>query len=116
MQFIRTIYFLIIFLIFLLIISACNWYGISVVPATTMIEQYKTLYIEIDLNQSFNNPYNPAEIKVDAIINAPTGQVITLPCFYIDDPSGKSSWQARFTPVEIGPLVNPGHLNLIYLY
>ena len=102
MQFIRTIYFLIIFLIFLLIISACNWYGISVVPATTMIEQYKTLYIEIDLNQSFNNPYNPAEIKVDAIINAPTGQVITLPCFYIDDPSGKSSWQARFTPVEIG--------------
>lgn len=85
-----------------LLFSSCNLSKITVSPSTNIIEQYNTLYVDIHLNQTFDNPYNPDEIIVDAIINTPTGQTITLPCFYIDNLSGKSFWQARFTPTVIG--------------
>jgi hypothetical protein len=85
-----------------LLFSSCNLYKITVSPATNIIEQYKTLYVDIHLNQTFDNPFNPNEIKVDAVINIPTGRTITVPCFYMDNPSGKSFWQARFAPREIG--------------
>lgn len=91
MQFYRTFYISTIVFITLLITSACDWYGISVEPSTNIIEQYKTLYVNIGLNQSFDNPYNPAEIKVDVFISTPAGQVLTLPCFYINNPLGKLS-------------------------
>ncbi|MEJ2542721.1 MAG: DUF5060 domain-containing protein [Calditrichaceae bacterium] len=88
--------------IFMTLFIACSDSRISVEPATQIIEQYKTLYVNIHLNQFYNNPYNPDEITVDAIINTPAGQTITIPCFYLDHPLGNGHWQARFTPVEIG--------------
>ena len=86
----------------ILFIISCDIYRISVEPSTKEIAQYKTLFVKIDLNRTYKNPYNPQEIKVDAVINSPTGQTFLLPCFYKDNSPEKSFWQARFTPVEIG--------------
>jgi hypothetical protein len=76
--------------------------GISVNPVSTSIEKFKHLYIEIELNKKFKNPYDPEDIKVDAIIRPPDGNKIILPCFYKYGSSGKSNWEARFTAMQTG--------------
>jgi hypothetical protein len=62
------------------------------------IERFSTLILDIELNLEYQNPFNPDEIKVDALINAPSQQQLVLPAFYHSD----SLWQLRFTPDEIG--------------
>jgi hypothetical protein len=76
--------------------------GISVNPVSTSVEKFEHLYIDIELNKKFKNPYDPEDIKVDAIIRPPDGDKIMLPCFYKDGLSGKSHWEARFTAMQTG--------------
>jgi hypothetical protein len=75
---------------------------ISVTPFSKLIKQFETLYIKINLKQPFENPYNLEDIRVDAIINTPTGEFLTLPCFYKAGDSKKSEWEARFTARQPG--------------
>lgn len=76
--------------------------GISVKPTLNSMEEYETLYMDIGLTQQFENPYDPEDIRVDAIIRPPDGNAIKLPCFYKDGSSGKSNWEARFTAIQTG--------------
>ena len=76
--------------------------GISVNPASTNLEKFETLYIDIELTKKFENPYDPEDIRADAIIRPPDGDKITLPCFYKNGSSEKSNWEARFTPMQTG--------------
>jgi hypothetical protein len=94
----------ILILIALMLVS-CSIFSsskISVKPASNSINKYGTLYIDIDLSHSFEDPYDPEEIQVDAIINTPDGDTLTLPCFYKYGNSGKSAWEARFTAMQTG--------------
>jgi hypothetical protein len=75
---------------------------ISVKPALNSMEKFETLYIDINLSKKFNNPYDPEDIRIDAVIRPPDGNTIILPCFYEDGPSGKSNWEARFTAMQVG--------------
>lgn len=89
----------------LLSFASCNKKnssGISLKKTLNSIEKFETLYIDINLKQQFGNPYDPEDIKVDAIIRTPDGNEIKLPCFYKDGPSGKSNWEARFTAMQTG--------------
>ncbi len=93
------------FLLLLIYMVSCgksSSSGISVNPMLKSIEKFETLYIDIDLAKKFKNPYDPEDIKIDAIIRPPDGNPITLPCFYKDGPSGKSDWEARFTAMQVG--------------
>ncbi|MEJ2568247.1 MAG: DUF5060 domain-containing protein, partial [candidate division WOR-3 bacterium] len=76
--------------------------GISVKPTAKSMEKFETLYIDIGLNEKVENPYDPEEIKVDAIIRTPDGNIITLPCFFKNDLPDKSNWEARFTAMQTG--------------
>ena len=76
--------------------------GISVTQAVNSMEKFETLFIDIDLTKKFKNPYDPEDIRMDAIVRPPDGNPITLPCFYKDGPSGKSDWEARFTAMQVG--------------
>jgi len=76
--------------------------GISVKPTLKSMEEFETLYIDISLTKKFENPYDPEDIKVDAIIRPPDGNKIILPCFYKYDLPGKSNWEARFTAMQAG--------------
>ncbi|MCI0514009.1 DUF5060 domain-containing protein, partial [candidate division KSB1 bacterium] len=67
-----------------------------------LMEQFETLYLKINLKQPFENPYDAADIQVDAIINVPNGQFLTLPCFYQAGTSKNSEWEARFTAMQSG--------------
>ncbi|MGQ9515549.1 MAG: cellulase family glycosylhydrolase [Thermoproteota archaeon] len=73
--------------------------------------------IEIDLNvtANFQNPFDPNEIEVLAVIKTKSGEEIELPAFYYQDykrelidgketltPNGEPYWKVRFTPMELG--------------
>ena len=73
-----------------------------VTPSSNLINQFETLYIKINLKQPFENPYNPDDICVDAIINTPNREFLTLPCFYKAGTSKKSEWEARFIAMQPG--------------
>jgi hypothetical protein len=84
---------------------SCNIFSpskILVNPSSDSIKKFETLFIDIDLTHSFENPYDPEEIRVDAIISTPDGDTLTLPCFYKYGQSGKSDWEARFTAMQAG--------------
>ncbi len=84
---------------------SCGIFGsskISVKPASDSIKKFETLYIDVGLTHPFENPYDPEDIKVDAVISTPDGDTLTLPCFYRYGESGKSKWEARFTAMQTG--------------
>ena len=88
-------------IIFLVIIS-CDSSGISIKPIPQIIHQYETLFIKINVNKTYENPYDPENIRVDAIFTNPDGGNLILPCFYQSGVSGKSVWEVRFTASKIG--------------
>jgi len=73
--------------------------------------------LEIDLNvtANFQNPFNPEEVDVVAIVTTESGREFEIPAFYYQDfgrkledgketltPNGEPFWKVRFTPVEVG--------------
>jgi len=98
------IFNILLMVIIFLIISAKLLHAsdISVSPSSNLIQKFETLYIKIDLTYPFTNPYDPEDIRVDAIITTPNGERITLPCFYKSGPSKNSEWEARFTTMQTG--------------
>ncbi|MBN1765256.1 MAG: DUF5060 domain-containing protein [Sedimentisphaerales bacterium] len=75
---------------------------ISVTPGSFLIRQFETLTVKIQLNYPFDNPYDPDDIRVDAIIKTPDGRELILPCFYESGSPEKSLWLARFTAMTPG--------------
>jgi len=61
-----------------------------------------SLTIKINLKHPFKNPYDPEDIRMDAIINTPKGEFLTLPCFYKTGTSQNSKWEARFIAMQPG--------------
>ena len=84
-----------LFILVVIVLNPLFASDIIVTPSSNMIHQFKTLFIDIDLNLPFENPYNPIDIRVDAIISTPDGKEFRLPCFYKSGLSGKSQWEAR---------------------
>jgi len=76
--------------------------------------------LEIDLNTSsfYENPFNPNEVNITALIKAPSGKSIRISAFYYQNysrelggggevltPTGGPYWKVRFSPKEIGQYV-----------
>jgi len=75
---------------------------ISVKASSKSIKKFETLTLQIKLAQLFENPFNPDEIRVDALIQTPIEKTVILPCFYKSGESEKSQWEARFTAMHPG--------------
>lgn len=77
----------------------------------SQVPLYDLFELRFDVVGEFANPYNPAEVSVTAIFNAPDGQTFQIPAFYMqpyDDltgtaqPVGNPEWRVRFTPTQVG--------------
>jgi hypothetical protein len=66
------------------------------------IGKYDSVFFDINSVSPFSNPYNPDDIRVDLIFNAPDNNQIVLPCFYVSGNAAASKWQGRFTPQKAG--------------
>ncbi len=71
--------------------------------------------VRIDLAASYANPFDPAQIRVDAVVQPPSGKKLTLPAFFAREyerrleggkeiltPKGEGYWAFRFAPTEPG--------------
>lgn len=73
---------------------------------------YEKFEITFDLNGSWENPFDPDQIKVDAVFNSPDGKQLVVPAFYYQDyrslddnqleKVGDPVWKVRFTPTAVG--------------
>ncbi len=71
--------------------------------------------LRFDLSDRYTNPFDTREIAVDATIVAPSGNIVTVPCFYyqaynrtlsaageVIEPQGRPEWRLRYSPEEPG--------------
>ncbi len=67
------------------------------------VKLYQKAEWNITLNASWKNPYASSEIALNMILVAPSGNTLTLPCYYESGLSdGESLWKARFAARETG--------------
>ena len=78
--------------------------------------RYETVTVDIAVEGGIDNPYDPDEVSIDAIVTAPSGRELVVPAFYWEGferalvsgeeqltPTGESGWRARFTPASSRP-------------
>ncbi|KAF0201785.1 MAG: glycoside hydrolase catalytic [Bacteroidetes bacterium] len=64
---------------------------------------YEKAEWQVSVNEKYSNPYDPADIALDMVLQSPSSREIILPCFF--DPLEKDEslqWKARFMPQETG--------------
>ncbi|NUP99975.1 MAG: DUF5060 domain-containing protein, partial [Armatimonadetes bacterium] len=79
------------------------------------VPRYGRLELSIDLQATYDNPFDPEQIDVTAAFLAPSGRELTVPGFLYRPyarsragnserlvPSGPPSWRVRFAPTEVG--------------
>jgi len=79
------------------------------------IPQYGKLELRLDLGATYQNPFDPEEVRLDAAFTAPSGKRTTVPGFFMVDyrrqvvngaelllPEGNGVWAVRFAPGEVG--------------
>jgi hypothetical protein len=71
----------------------------------TSLAQYDLLELDIDTDQSVDNPFDPDQIAIDLTFTAPSGEQFSVPAFFYQgfDPNTQQPiwpqrWKARFTP------------------
>ncbi len=69
------------------------------------LAQYDLLELDIDTDQSVDNPFDPDQIAIDLTFTAPSGEQFSVPAFFYQgfDPNTQQPiwpqrWKARFTP------------------
>lgn len=62
------------------------------------VTEYEKAEWDININGTFTNPYDQKEVTLDLILTAPSGNPITLPCYF----DSGNVWKARFAPQEKG--------------
>jgi hypothetical protein len=74
---------------------------LSAQPESRTVGLYEKLELRIDLEATYENPYDPAQIDLQAEFTAPSGRKWPIWGFY--NPSGWSRlWMVRFAPTEKG--------------
>jgi len=87
----------------------------EVAASAERVPLYDKLELTVDLGATCDNPYDPDEVRLDAVFTAPSGKAIRVPGFYmvpqrreIADgnetmtPEGPGRWKVRFAPLETG--------------
>ncbi|MCX7969739.1 MAG: DUF5060 domain-containing protein, partial [Armatimonadetes bacterium] len=91
----------------------------GVKPNEKTLRRYETLELKIDLDATYDNPFDPEQISVEAEILLPSGKQLRVPGFFTQDfervtqdrgqgtrevlrKVGEPYFAVRFTPKEVG--------------
>ncbi|MBN1124836.1 MAG: DUF5060 domain-containing protein [Sedimentisphaerales bacterium] len=101
-----------------LLFSVWSLGTVSLSINTDRVPQYDRIDMEIDINQIYDNPFDPEEVELSILIDTPDGTRITLPGFWAQEyetksvtdgnrrvwwyPLGTGKWKARFAPMQVG--------------
>jgi PKD repeat protein len=99
-------------LVFASSLSGANPEVLSVVPSASSVPKYEMLELTVDLNASYNSPYDFEQINLQATFTSPGGQQYVVDGFYFQDftmpqpdeliPEGEPGWRIRFSPNQTG--------------
>ena len=87
----------------------------SVTPEFARTPQYELLEIRADLGATYDNPFDPDDVRLDAVFTSPSGHKLVVPGFFMAEharevaeqtelmvPQPESGWRIRFAPREVG--------------
>jgi len=87
----------------------------KVSPSAARVPQYGKLELRVELAATYENPFDPDEVQLDAAFVAPAGKRTIVPGFFMVDyrrkvvegsevllPEGNGAWTVRFAPAELG--------------
>src|SRR5689334_10781909 len=70
---------------------------LSATLSTNTVPVYGSAEVAVGLKATYTNPFDPAEIALDADITPPSGKKLQVPGYYAAD-----GWHVRFSPQEPG--------------
>lgn len=53
----------------------------NVSGASATVAQYQKLELRVDLSATYDNPFDPADVALDARVQAPSGNTLSVPGF-----------------------------------
>jgi hypothetical protein len=87
----------------------------AALPSARQVPQYGRLELAVDLGATYDNPYDPDDVRLDAIFTAPSGKRLVVPGFFLVKhrrevhdgseimvPEAGGTWKVRFAPSETG--------------
>ena len=87
----------------------------AVTPESARVPQYEALELRVDLGATYDNPFDPDDVCLDAVFTTPSGRKLNVPGFFMVDhrrevveraevmiPQPESGWRVRFAPKEVG--------------
>lgn len=91
--------------------------AIAGVRSPQSVALYGTVELEVDLQATWDNPFDPADVALDATVTLPSGKSYDMPGFFTVDqeriveqhtemmvPQGNGRWLVRLAATELGPL------------
>ncbi len=54
----------------------------SVTPKSARAAQYERVELEVDLGATYENPFDPDEVRLDAVFTSPSGRKLVVPGFF----------------------------------
>ena len=86
-----------------------------VTSSADQVSRYGNLELTVELDATYENPFDPAEVRLDAIFTSPSGREQIVPGFFLVEhrrevhtgsevllPEGHGAWKIRFAPRETG--------------
>ena len=86
-----------------------------VTASAAQVPQFGKFELTVDLGASYENPYDPEQVRLDAEFTSPTGKRSSVPGFFmvhynrdaqqhmeLINPTDNGSWRVRFAPRETG--------------
>ena len=105
---------------FVVVLLFSTWSSgiVSLSTDTHRVPQYDRIDMEINIDQTYDNPFDPDEVELSVLLETPNGNLITLPAFWAQEyatrpvvdsrnriwryPKGTGKWKARFAPMQVG--------------
>ncbi len=87
----------------------------GVEASAARVPQYERLELKVALGATYDNPFDPDDVRLDALFTAPSGRKVTVPGFFAVEhrreirdgaevmvPLAENGWRVRFAPREMG--------------
>ena len=87
----------------------------AVTPSALQVPRYERLELRVDLDATYDNPFDRDDVRLDAVFTSPSGKSLDVPGFFTMDchrqviegteviePQETGGWRVRFTPCEVG--------------
>jgi len=87
----------------------------SIRPVSTAVPRYGRFEVEVDISETYSNPFDPDEVDASLAVVPPSGDTLSVPAFWyqayersntgtdeILTEVGDACWMARFGPSELG--------------